>query len=249
MFGLNKPSTHVRHVRRTLPELPTAPRRKPRVLFLPYKALRLLAPSHFSPHLLPHSLLFVCQAPFTRGLCPDLSLCLGTLPTWLPLASLGSLPKAPSQAALVCSPAHQLCPRTFRHPHQTIGVTVGLLAWEADGDGRDPAQALNSRLQRFLEAAKAVLGGGPSQEAGVGTGKQNPPISHTPHHTLSAKLGRELGGARERGSVSSSMFWQIRLDEPFYGLNVCVPHSPIRMESEPPMIMALRDGALGGAEV
>lgn len=126
-----------------------------------------------------------------------------------PLLHLGLCPRLLPKPPLSVPPAHQLCPRTFRLPHQTIGTTVGLLTWEAEGDRGDLAQVLTSRLWRFLEAVKVVLGGGPSPEAGVGTGKQNPSHSHTPHHTSSARLGRQLGGARQRSSFPSSVFWQI----------------------------------------
>ena len=63
---------------------------------------------------------------------------------------------------------------------------------------RDPAQTLNSRLWRFLEAAEAGSGGGSSQEAGVGTRKQIPPSCTTPHpSTSSAQVG--LGAMRGPG--------------------------------------------------
>lgn len=45
----------------------------------------------------------------------------------------------------------------------------------------------------FLEAAKSVLGGGPSQEAGVGAKKQNPPSFCLAHYTLSAQPGQGAG--------------------------------------------------------
>lgn len=83
-----------------------------------------------------------------------------------------------------------------------LHMTRGLSAWKAEGNGGDLAQALNSKLWGFLEAAKSVLGGGPSQEDGVGARKQNPLYFHPPTTQQGHRLGRELGGAQERGSVS-----------------------------------------------
>ena len=74
--------------------------------------------------------------------------------------------------------------------------------------GRDLAQALNSGLWGLLEAAKAVSGGGPSQEAGVGTRKQTPPSST--HHTSSAQFGQ--GGGRGPGEGLCFLICPGRLD-------------------------------------
>lgn len=70
---------------------------------------------------------------------------------------------------------------------------MGLLAWEAEGNGGDSAQALNLRLWGFLEAAKSVLGGGPSQEVGLGAKQQNPPSFCLAHYTSSAQAGQGAG--------------------------------------------------------
>lgn len=70
------------------------------------------------------------------------------------------------------------------------------------------AQALNSGLWGLLEAAKAVSGGGPSQQAGVGTRKQNPPSST--HHTSSAQVGQ--GAGRRPGEALCFLICPDRLD-------------------------------------
>lgn len=52
----------------------------------------------------------------------------------------GLCPRLLPKQSLSVPPAHQLCPKMFRHPHQTIGMTLGLLgsSWGRGRSGPSP---------------------------------------------------------------------------------------------------------------